>query len=61
MLFSHICMCVGIQPQLQLVSQHANLQSTNMTSDQSLMKCEFLLYVCTYVNLGNVQGTYVVG
>ena len=36
-------MCVGIQPQLQLVSQYANLQSTDMTSDQSLMKCEFFV------------------
>ena len=36
-------MCVGIQPQLQLVSQHANLQSMNMTSDQSLTKCEFFV------------------
>ena len=42
---SYMYMCVGIQPQLQLVSQYANLQSTDMTSDQSLMKCEFLLYV----------------
>ena len=37
-------MCVGIQPpQLQLVSQHAKLQSMNITSDQSLMKREFFV------------------
>ena len=42
---SYMYMCVGIQPQLQLVSQYANLQSTDMTSDQSLMKCEFFV-VC---------------
>ena len=41
----YVYMCVGIQPQLQLVSQCANLQSTDMTSDQSLMKCEFFV-VC---------------
>ena len=40
---SYMYMCVGIQPQLQLVSQYANLQSTNMTSDQSLMNCEFFV------------------
>ena len=40
---SYVYMCVGIQPQLQLVSQYANLQSTDMTSDQSLMKCEFFV------------------